>query len=45
MTSEEIVACKDGYIYVHDQSARLDTFNCFERSTRFITDSGVKSFL
>lgn len=28
MTKEELQACKDGYIYVHDQSARLDTFNC-----------------
>lgn len=28
MTSEELQACKDGYIYVHDQSARLDTMNC-----------------
>lgn len=44
MTKDELQACKDGYIYVHDQSARLDTINCFERSTRFITDKGVKSF-
>lgn len=28
MTVEEIQACKEGYIYVHDQSARLDTINC-----------------
>lgn len=28
MTQEELQACKDGYIYVHDQSARLDTMNC-----------------
>ena len=28
MTTEELQACKDGYIYVHDQSARLDTMNC-----------------
>lgn len=28
MTTEELQACKDGYIYIHDQSARLDTFNC-----------------
>lgn len=44
MTKDELQACKEGYIYVHDQSARLDTMNCFERSTRFITDRGVKSF-
>lgn len=28
MTIEELQACKEGYIYVHDQSARLDTINC-----------------
>ena len=28
MTKDERQACKDGYIYIHDQSARLDTFNC-----------------
>ena len=28
MTASELSACKDGYIYIHDQSARLDTMNC-----------------
>ena len=28
MTTEELQACRDGYIYVHDMSARRDTFNC-----------------
>lgn len=28
MNRDELQACKDGYIYVHDQSARLDSFNC-----------------
>ena len=28
MTNDELQACKDGYIYIHDQSARLDTMNC-----------------
>lgn len=28
MTQDELQACKDGYIYIHDQSARLDTMNC-----------------
>lgn len=28
LTSLEIEACKDGYIYVHDMSARRDTMNC-----------------
>ena len=28
LTPLEIEACKDGYIYIHDMSARLDTMNC-----------------
>lgn len=28
MTVEEIQACRDGYLYVHDMSARRDTMNC-----------------
>lgn len=28
LTTEEKQAIKDGYIYIHDISARLDTFNC-----------------
>ena len=28
LTAAEIEACKDGYIYVHDMSARRDTMNC-----------------
>ena len=28
MTTEEIQACRDGYIYVHDMAARRDTMNC-----------------
>ena len=28
LTLDEKQAMKDGYIYVHDRSARLDTFNC-----------------
>lgn len=28
MTEAELEACNDGYIYIHDQSARLDTINC-----------------
>ena len=44
LTTEEKQAIKDGYIYIHDISARLDTFNCFSRETKFITSQGVKSF-
>ena len=28
MTTEEIQACRDGYLYIHDMSARRDTMNC-----------------
>ena len=28
MTTEEIQAIRDGYIYIHDMSARRDTMNC-----------------
>ena len=28
LTTEEIQACRDGYLYIHDMSARRDTMNC-----------------
>lgn len=28
LTKDEIEACKEGYIYIHDMSARRDTMNC-----------------
>jgi len=28
LNTEELQACKEGYIYVHDMSARRDTMNC-----------------
>ena len=28
LTTEELQACRDGYIYIHDMSARRDTMNC-----------------
>lgn len=28
MTTDELQACNDGYIYIHDMSARRDTINC-----------------
>ena len=28
MNRNELQACRDGYIYIHDQSTRLDTMNC-----------------
>ena len=44
LTVEEEKAMSEGYIYIHDRGSRLDSFNCFRRDTRFITDQGVKSF-
>ena len=44
LTVEELQAIKEGYIYIHDMSARLNCMNCFARSTRFITSKGIKSF-
>ena len=28
LTTEELQACRDGYIYIHDMSARRDTMSC-----------------
>ncbi|MFV0480146.1 MAG: anaerobic ribonucleoside-triphosphate reductase [Anaerorhabdus sp.] len=28
MNHDELEACKEGFIYIHDQSSRLDTMNC-----------------
>ena len=44
LTTEELQAVKDGYIYCHDIGSRLLTTNCFSRDTKFITSEGVKSF-
>lgn len=44
LTPEELEAATDGYIYIHDKDSRADTMNCFDRSTRFITDRGIMSF-
>ncbi len=44
LTAEEEKAMSEGFIYVHDRGSRLDSFNCFERATRFITNGGIKSF-
>jgi anaerobic ribonucleoside-triphosphate reductase len=44
LTPQELKVCRDGYIYIHDMVARNDTFNCFRRSTKFMTEDGLKSF-
>ena len=41
MTTEEIQACRDGYIYVHDMSARRDTMNCCLFDVQNVLSGGV----
>ena len=42
MTRDELQACKDGYIYIHDQSARLDTMNCCLFDVAAVLTSGFE---
>ena len=42
MTRDELQACKDGYIYIHDQSARLDTMNCCLFDVAAVLTGGVE---
>lgn len=42
MTVEELEACKKGYIYIHDQSARLDTINCCLFDTEKVLSNGFE---
>lgn len=42
MTVDERQACRDGYIYVHDQSARLDTINCCLFDAKRVMDNGFE---
>lgn len=42
MTTEEIQACRDGYIYVHDMSARRDTMNCCLFDVKSVLEGGFE---
>lgn len=42
MTREELQACRDGYIYVHDMSARRDTMNCCLCNVKEILTDGFE---
>lgn len=42
MTKDELQACKEGYIYIHDQSARLDTMNCCLCDVKSIMTGGFE---
>ncbi len=42
MTVEELQACRDGYIYVHDMSARRDTMNCCLFDVKTVLEGGFE---
>ena len=42
MNTEELQACRDGYIYVHDMSARRDTMNCCLFDVQHVLQGGFE---
>ena len=42
LTTEELQACRDGYIYVHDMSARRDTMNCCLFDVKHVLEGGFE---
>lgn len=42
MTVEELQACREGYIYAHDMSARRDTMNCCLADVQTILTGGFE---
>ena len=42
MNRNELQACRDGYIYIHDQSARLDTMNCCLFDVKSVLEGGFE---
>lgn len=42
MTTEELQACREGYIYVHDMSARRDTMNCSLFDVKSVLSGGFE---
>lgn len=42
LTSEERQACRDGYIYIHDKSARRDTINCCLFDAKTVMSNGFE---
>ena len=42
MTTDEIQACRDGYLYVHDMSARRDTMNCCLFDVKSVLSGGFE---
>lgn len=42
MTVEELQACRDGYLYIHDMSARRDTMNCCLFDVKTVLSGGFE---
>ena len=42
LTTEEIQAIRDGYLYIHDMSARRDTMNCCLFNVREVLEGGFE---
>lgn len=42
LNTEEKQACRDGYIYIHDKSARRDTWNCCLFDTPSVMNGGFE---
>ncbi len=42
LNTEEKQACRDGYIYIHDKSARRDTMNCCLFDTKAVMTGGFE---
>ena len=42
LTTEEIQAVRDGYIYIHDMSARRDTMNCCLFDVKTVLEGGFE---
>lgn len=42
MTTEELQACRDGYLYIHDMSARRDTMNCCLFDVKSVLEGGFE---
>ncbi len=42
LTTEELQACRDGYIYIHDMSARRDTMNCCLFDVKSVLSGGFE---
>lgn len=42
MTNEELQACREGYIYIHDMSSRRDTMNCCLFNIQAVLDGGFE---